>query len=76
MSATCLSMLPAIGAPVRVRFESIYVECIVRDVKSSWGKARLMVVPVTGSGSQWVEMDRIVVGPRNAQDGHSLAVQA
>ena len=60
MSATCLTMLPAIGTQVTVRFEKLHVECTVRDVKSSWGKPRLQIVPVAGSGDQWVELDRIV----------------
>jgi hypothetical protein len=57
--STCLAMQPAIGAWVRVHFESIEVECEVVDVKNSWGKARLYVKPIAGAGAQWVEMGRI-----------------
>lgn len=60
MTATCKTMLPAIGANVSVRFESITVDCVVRDVKNSWGQPRLLVVPVSGSGNQWVELPRII----------------
>ena len=35
---TCLNMLPAVGAWVQVRFESLWIECEVIDVKNSWGK--------------------------------------
>jgi hypothetical protein len=59
-TATCIAMLPAIGAKVRVRFESLHVECTVRDVKNSYGKPRLLIVPAMGSGEQWVELSRIV----------------
>jgi hypothetical protein len=58
---TALGMLPAIGAHVFVRFESLHVECWVKDVKNSYGQARLLVKPVTGTGEQWVEMRRITV---------------
>jgi len=63
MSATCLTMLPAIGTPVKVRFEKLVIECTVRDVKNSWGRPRLEVVPAAGSGTQWVELDRILLAP-------------
>jgi hypothetical protein len=58
---TCKDMIPAIGAKVAVRFESLTVVCEVRDVKMSWGKPRLLVVPVSGVGEQWVELSRIIV---------------
>ena len=59
MSATCLSMLPAVGAKITVRFESLSIDCTVKDVKNSWGKPRLLVEPLTGRGEQWVEMSRV-----------------
>lgn len=58
-TATCLDMIPAIGARVIVRFEDIQIECVVSDVKNSWGKPRLLITPVSGNGSQWVEMSRV-----------------
>ena len=57
--ATCMTMLPAIGHTVNVRFESMTFECIVLDVKSSYGKARLQVIPESGTGIQWVEVSRV-----------------
>ena len=56
---TATEMLPAIGTTVMVRFEDLMVACLVKDVKSSWGKARLLVLPIAGEGTQWVEMGRV-----------------
>jgi len=56
---TTREMLPALNEQVSVRFESIRVDCIVDDVKSAYGKVRLLVIPVSGGGSQWVELDRV-----------------
>lgn len=58
---TALEMLPAIGAKVRVRFESMQIDCTVKNVKNSWGQPRLLVSPVAGTGEQWVEMGRVTV---------------
>lgn len=59
MPSICLSMLPAVGAWVQVRFESLWIECEVIDVKNSWGKARLWIKPLAGEGCQWVELSRV-----------------
>ena len=59
MHGTCLSMLPAVGAWIQVRFESLWIECEVVDVKTSWGKPRLWVTPLAGEGCQWVELSRV-----------------
>ena len=59
MSATCLTMLPAIGAKVTVRFESLTIDCTVKDVKNAWGKPRLLIEPETGRGQQWIELSRV-----------------
>jgi hypothetical protein len=58
---TAREMVPALGTHVHVRFESLTVECWVKDVKNSYGKPRLLIVPVVGSGEQWVEMTRVTV---------------
>lgn len=60
-AVTAREMVPAIGASVSVRFESVRIECRVNDVKYVWGRIRLQVSPLAGSGEQWVELDRLVV---------------
>lgn len=52
-------MAPAIGQRVSVNFESVRVTCQVRNVKSSYGRVRLLVAPESGSGEQWVEVSRL-----------------
>ena len=59
-TATCTAMMPAIGASVIVRFEQLHIGCTVKDVKNSYGQPRLLVVPLTGTGEQWVEMGRVI----------------
>jgi hypothetical protein len=48
-----------IGAEVLVQCESIRVACVVKDAKNSWGRVRLLVEPIQGAGSQWVELGRV-----------------
>lgn len=57
---TANQMIPAVGMLVTVRFESIDVNCAVQDVKQSYGKTRLLIEPVNGDGSQWIEVNRVV----------------
>lgn len=59
MNLTATEMIPAVGEPVRVRFEDLWIDATVVDVKSSWGKARLLIRPVAGNGQQWVELGRL-----------------
>jgi hypothetical protein len=61
MAATALDMIPAIGARVLVRFETLQIECTVVNVKNSWGQPRLLIQPVAGNGEQWVELGRVTV---------------
>ena len=56
---TATQMTPAIGAKVWAQFEDLLVLCTVCDVKTSWGKVRLLITPELGQGSQWVEMARV-----------------
>jgi hypothetical protein len=62
--STVSELLPAIGAEVMVRFEQISVICVVNDAKSSYGKERILVQPVSGCGVQWVELGRVSAIPR------------
>jgi hypothetical protein len=72
---TALDMIPAIGARVSVRFESIQIEATVKNVKNSWGQPRLLIAPVSGSGEQWVELGRVTVpAPEAEPDPATLKV--
>lgn len=59
---TCKEMLPAVGATVLVACDSLNVACRVADVKTAWGRARLLVQPITGNGEMWVELSRVSMG--------------
>lgn len=59
MRQTVQQLIPAIGQDVMVRFESIVVACKVVDAKNSWGKVRVQIVPMSGTGTQWIELERI-----------------
>jgi hypothetical protein len=60
MANTAREMSPAIGTVVIVRCESLEVSCIVIDVKNSYGRERLLIKPVAGEGTQWIEMSRVI----------------
>jgi hypothetical protein len=64
---TVRQLTPAVGASVRVRFEDLTIECKVMDAKNSYGKVRLLVQPVAGTGLQWIELGRLVAA-ESAQD--------
>ena len=56
---TATEMIPALGSRLFVHFESITVLCRVVDVKQSYGKVRLQVVPELGERSIWIELGRV-----------------
>lgn len=56
---TVRQLLPAIGTLVAVRFESLVIECRVIDAKNAYGTVRILVAPLAGSGTQWVELTRV-----------------
>ena len=60
MANTATQMIVAVGAIVAIRCESLEVSCIVVDVKNAYGRERMLVKPVAGDGSQWVEMSRVI----------------
>ena len=59
MVATAKQMHVAIGQQVNIKMESLQVTCEVKDVKNSYGRVRLLVFPLCGSGEQWIEMSRV-----------------
>jgi hypothetical protein len=63
MSETAASMIILVGQAVQVRFEKVSILCNVMDSRSQWGRTDILVEPVGGSGSQWVEKNRVVVAP-------------
>ncbi len=60
MTVSELSRL--IGTTVNVRFEEVVVACMVNDAKTTFGRDRLLIRPVGGSGEQWIEFSRLVNG--------------
>lgn len=56
---TANDMTPVIGQTVQLRVEDIKVLVMVLNAKNSYGRLRLLVTPVAGSGEQWVEMSRV-----------------
>ena len=59
---TAVEMSPAVGALVQLRAGSageLWIDCVVEDVKNSWGKNRLLVRPVAGDGRVWVELSSV-----------------
>ena len=63
MAHTATQMLPAIGQTVRAQFEDLTIDTHVLDVKSSYGRVRLLVSPVSGTGQQWIEVSRLRAAP-------------
>lgn len=59
MSETAASMIVLVGKTALVRFEKVKVLCSVLDSRYQYGRTDLLVEPVGGSGSQWVERSRI-----------------
>lgn len=58
---TVQTMQSAIGKTVYLRVDSLHVSCEVTDAKSAYGRIRLLVKPVSGSGEMWVEESRLVL---------------
>ncbi len=56
---TVRELTPAVGSVVLCRFEEMYFQVKVLDAKNSYGKVRLLVQPVSGNGTQWVETHRL-----------------
>jgi hypothetical protein len=69
---TVRELRPALGAEVIVRFEQLSIACVVLDAKSSYGRERLLIQPLIGCGTQWVELSRIT--GRHTRDSLAIAV--
>jgi len=51
---TTNEMLPAVGQTAVLRMEDLQIEVTIRDVKTAYGRVRLLVAPITGCGTQWL----------------------
>ncbi len=56
---TALEMHDAIGKPVMYDGNGLEFLCMVKDVKTGWGKPRFLIVPMAGKGEKWVEFSSI-----------------
>jgi hypothetical protein len=56
---TATEMIVAVGTMVQLRAGELWIDSTVLDVKVSWGKNRLLLAPVAGDGTQWVEMSSV-----------------
>lgn len=56
---TVLQMSQLVGKKVTVDLEGLDVACVVLDVKTAYGKYRLLVTPEIGSGQKWIETARV-----------------
>ena len=61
MPETTNTLTALIGQTALVRFETVYVSCKVIDSRFAWGRTDLLVEPISGHGSQWVEKSRVKI---------------
>ena len=65
---TAAEMQELINRHVYLPTDGLLVECVVSNVKVSYGKLRLRVIPISGRGETWVDAARVrpvenAVGP-------------
>ena len=39
--------------------DGLWVECVVKNAKQSYGKLRVLVIPMAGRGETWVDAARV-----------------
>jgi len=59
MTNTATQMIPAVGKQINVHVETWVIPMMVTDVKNAWGRIRLEVEPISGTGRQWIELTRV-----------------
>jgi hypothetical protein len=60
LTATEMSALTGRHAILETSQERLRVECIIRDVKNSYGQVRCAIVPVAGEARPaWINFDRL-----------------
>lgn len=52
-------MMQYVGMVASVQVESWIVPMKIVDVKESWGRLRFLVTPIHGTGTAWIEEQRI-----------------
>lgn len=65
---TATRMIAAVGETVMVRMEGFGVPMVVKDVKTAYGAARLLVSPIGGQGDAWISVDRVLFVVRPAAE--------
>ena len=56
---TVAQLASLIDSSVMVRFGEMLFSCKVINSKMSYGHVRLQVRPISGSGLQWIQIDRL-----------------
>jgi hypothetical protein len=57
---TALEMNDVIGAQVFLEaVPGLQVRCLVTNAKTSYGRQRLQIVPLSGKGQAWVNSERV-----------------
>ncbi len=57
---TAAEMARVIGEKCTVRCEGFAIGMKVIDVKQAYGRLRVLVEPLNGTGQQWVDTDRVI----------------
>jgi len=58
-ATTATQMIVAVGQIVQWNVGGVAVQVIVCDVKTAWGKNRLLIEPKAGHGRVWVELSSV-----------------
>ena len=61
---TVQEMDPALGQNATLETDRLFVDVKILDCKVSYGQERCLVAPLSGSGRQWVSVDRLSAMPR------------
>ena len=57
---TVTQMSEVLGKRVDVTMCGLTVACEIRDAKVSYGRARLLIAPLAGNGTVWIEPQKVV----------------
>lgn len=58
-------MTPTVGQTVYLMVDALHVPCRVCDVTRRGGKTRLLLTPIAGTGTDWVDAHRVRVAPED-----------